>query len=274
MSNSQAALKRAAGKLRNLSSLRPTLAMMLGSGFNHVLSELAVDAEIGYGKLPGFPPVGVSGHAGRVVIGRLAGTPMMVLDGRSHFYEGHALSLVTFPVRVLAAYGIRDLFMTNAAGGINRRFRPGDFMVLTDHINFMGTNPLRGPAQPGRERFVDLGRVYNVELTRLLQRAGREAGVELKSGVYLAVCGPSYETPAEIRAFRKLGADAVGMSTVPEAIVARQCGLRVVAVSCITNEAGGGPSGVELSHREVLATGARVKALAAQLLSQLCKYYA
>jgi purine-nucleoside phosphorylase len=269
----QAAVRSVAEKLRKLSPLRPTLALILGSGFNHVLHRLVVDAEIAYGKLPGFPGVGVSGHAGQLVIGRLAGTPVMVLNGRAHFYEGHAMSMITFPVRALARYGIRDLLLTNAAGGVNRRFRPGDFMIITDHINFMGTNPLRGTKpQPEEERFVDLSRVYELKLIGLLRRAGRETGIKLRSGTYLAVCGPSYETPAEICAFRRLGADAVGMSTVPEAIVARQCGLRVVALSCITNMAGDGLAGRGLSHHEVLATAARVKNLAAQLLSKFVKY--
>ena len=250
--------KAAAARLKKLSRLRPTLAIILGSGFHHVLSELEVDKKIPYARLPGFPPVGVVGHSGQLLIGRLGGTPVMVLSGRAHFYEGHPMTVVTFAVRALAAYGIRDLLLTNAAGGVNRGFRPGDFMVLSDHINFMGTNPLRGAPQPGLPRFVDLTRAYDEGLSRLLARAGRECGVKLRAGVYLAVCGPSYETPAEIRAFARLGADAVGMSTVPEAIVARQCGLRVAAVSCITNLAAG-RSRQTLSHAEVLETAERVK---------------
>jgi len=237
-----------------------------------VLSELEVDAQIGYRKLPGFPPAGVAGHAGELLIGRLGGTPVMVLSGRAHFYEGHAMTAVTFAVRALAAYGIRDLLLTNAAGGINRSFRPGDFMVLSDHINLMGTNPLRGAAPPGLPRFVDLTHPYDGTLARLLTRAGRASGVRLRTGVYLAVCGPSYETPAEIRAFQRLGADAVGMSTVPETIVARQCGLRVAGVSCITNLAAG-RSGKSLSHAEVLETADRVKIMAANLLKNFAKLY-
>jgi purine-nucleoside phosphorylase len=262
----------AAKKVKNLSQLRPALAIVLGSGFHHVLSELEVDAQIGYRKLPGFPPAGVAGHAGELLIGRLGGTPVMVLSGRAHFYEGHAMTAVTFAVRALAAYGICDLLLTNAAGGINRSFRPGDFMVLSDHINLMGTNPLRGAAPPGLPRFVDLTHPYDGTLARLLTRAGRASGVRLRTGVYLAVCGPSYETPAEIRAFQRLGADAVGMSTVPETIVARQCGLRVAGVSCITNLAAG-RSGKSLSHAEVLETADRVKIMAANLLKNFAKLY-
>src|SRR2546421_9323395 len=148
--------KPAAAKLKKLSLLRPTLAIVLGSGFHHVLSMLKVDAEIPYSKLPGFPPVGVSGHSGQLLIGHLGGAPVIVLSGRAHFYEGHPMTLVTFAVRALAAYGIRDLVLTNAAGGINRHFRAGDFMLVTDHINLMGTNPLRGAPLPELPSFVDL----------------------------------------------------------------------------------------------------------------------
>ena len=272
MSQRQPTPEDAATKLRKLSRLRPTLGIVLGSGFDQVLSELLVEKEIAYAKLPGFPPVGVSGHAGKLFIGHLGGTPVVVLSGRAHYYEGHSMSQVTFAVRTLAACGIRDLLLTNAAGGVNRSFRPGDFMVLTDHINLMGANPLRGPAIPGLPRFVDLTCAYDQELRRMLIRAGRESGVKLRAGVYLAVCGPSYETPAEIRAFAKLGADAVGMSTVPEAIVARQCGLRVAGLSCITNLAAG--QGKEpLSHAEVLETASRVNVLAARLIVNFAKSY-
>jgi len=272
MSKRQPDPRTAAARLKRVSRLRPTLALVLGSGFHHVLTELRVDAEIAYGRLPGFPPTGVSGHAGQLLIGRLGGTPVVVLSGRAHYYEGHPMEVVTFAVRTLAAYGIRDLLLTNAAGGVNRRFRPGDFMVLTDHINLMGINPLRGEAAPGLPRFVDLTRVYDAGLRRLLARAGRACGVRLRAGVYLAVCGPSYETPAEIRAFGRLGADAVGMSTVPEAIVARQCGLQVAGVSCITNLAAG-RSRKTLSHAEVLETAERVKNVAAVMLKNFAKLY-
>jgi purine-nucleoside phosphorylase len=262
----------AAAKLRKLSSLRPRLAIVLGSGFHHVLNVLKVDAEISYSKLPGFPPMGVSGHAGQVLIGHLGGTPVMILSGRAHFHEGHPMTLVTFAVRMLAAYGISDLLLTNAAGGLNRKFRAGDFMMLTDHINFMGANPLRGAPIGDRPRFVDLTCAYDKRLRGLLRRAGQLSGVKLRAGVYLAVCGPSYETPAEIRAFARLGADAVGMSTVPETIVARQYGLNVAAVSCITNLAAG-RSGQILSHTEVLETAELVKTLAAQLLKNFARLY-
>src|SRR6185437_13486803 len=267
-----ATLQISAARLGKKSRLRPSLAIVLGSGFRLVSDALAVETEIPYAKLPGFPRTSVSGHAGKVLLGKLADTPVLVLSGRAHYYEGFSMEEVTFTMRALAAFGIRTVLQTNAAGGINRRFRTGDFMVLTDHINFMGVNPLRGTLADDQSRFVDLTRAYDPALNRLLKRAAREAGVTLHSGVYLAVSGPSYETPAEIRAFARLGADAVGMSTVPEVIVARQCGLRVAAVSCITNLAAG-ISKEHLSHAEVLETAERVKTVAATLLKNFAKLY-
>ena len=262
----------AAARLAKISSLRPRLAIVLGSGFHHALAELRVDEKIAYTKIPGFPKPTVSGHAGELYFGHLGRTPVLVLSGRAHFYEGHPMECVTFAVRTLAALGVRDLLLTNAAGGVNRRFRAGDFMALTDHINFMGANPLRGPAISGLMRFVDLTDTYDVRLRELLFQAGKKAKLKLQRGVYLAVSGPSYETPAEVRAFATLGADAVGMSTVPEAIAARQCGLNVAAVSCITNLAAG-LSKRELSHAEVLETAERVKRLAARWLEQFAGWY-
>jgi purine-nucleoside phosphorylase len=264
--------KTAAARLKTSSSLRPALAIVLGSGFHHVLTELRVDNKISFEKIPGFPKPTVSGHAGELYFGHLCNTPVLILSGRAHFYEGHEMERVTFAVRALAAFGIKDLLLTNAAGGINKNFRAGDFMVLTDHINFMGANPLRGAAMPGLPRFVDLTEAYDIKLRELLFKAGKITRLKLQRGVYIAVSGPSYESPAEIRAFAKLGADAVGMSTVPEAIIARHCGLRVAAVSCITNLAAG--IGREnLSHAEVLKTAEKVKTLAAKLLKTFSQLY-
>jgi purine-nucleoside phosphorylase len=265
--------KAAAARLEQLSRLRPTLGIVLGSGFHHLPAAMTVERRIPYAKLPGVPPVGVAGHAGELILGRLAGTPVVVLSGRTHFYEGHPMERVTFATRALAEFGICDLLLTNAAGAVNRRFHPGDFMLLTDHINFMGVNPLRGETVPGRPRFVDLTRVYDPGLSGLLQRAGRATGIPMRRGVYLAVSGPTYETPAEVSAFARLGADAVGMSTVPEAIAARECGLRVAGLSCITNRAAG-ISRTPLSHAEVLATAERVRAAGARLLERFAKLYA
>jgi purine-nucleoside phosphorylase len=267
----------AVAKIKKLSRLRPTLALALGSGFQHVRRGLDVDAEIPYAKLPGFAKPTVTGHEGTLLIGRFGRTPVLVLSGRAHFYEGHSMDRVTFPIRVLAEYGIRDLLLTSAAGGINPRYRAGDFMRVTDHINFMGVNPLRpgGSAMGASQlpRFVDLTQVYDLRLNAFLGSAARAAKVKLWRGVYLAVSGPSYETPAEIRAFARLGADAVGMSTVPEAMVARQCGLRVAALSCLTNLAAG-ISQPPLSHGEVLKTAKKVEVSAAFLLENFVQSWA
>ncbi len=262
----------AAARLQKISPLRPTLAIVLGSGFHHALTELRVAKKIACAKIPGFPKPTVSGHAGELFFSHLGRTPVLVLSGRAHFYEGHDMERVTFAVRTLAAFGITNLLLTNAAGGINKKFHAGDFMVVTDHINFMGANPLRGPALPGLMRFVDLTDTYAAGLRRLLRRAAAVEKLKIRSGVYLAVSGPSYETPAEIRAFARLGADAVGMSTVPEAMVARQCGLNVAAVSCITNLAAG-RSREKLSHAEVLATAERVKITGATLIRNFAELY-
>jgi len=258
--------------MKQVSALRPALAIVLGSGFGHVLAEMQIAKRISYAKIPGFPKPTVSGHAGELCFGHIGHTPVLVLSGRAHFYEGHPMERVTFAVRALAAFGISDLLLTNAAGGLNKSFSQGNFMMLTDHINFMGTNPLRGPAENGLMRFVDLTDTYDVGLRKLLQTAGKNCGAKLRQGVYLAVSGPSYETPAEIRAFSRLGADAVGMSTVPEAIVARQYGLRVAAVSCITNMAAG-ISPRKLSHAEVLETAEQVKGAGAQLIKNFVELY-
>ncbi len=263
----------AAARLKKLSRQRPALAIVLGSGFDHVLAELRASEKISYRRIPGFPRPTVDGHAGDCYFGFLGETPVLILGGRGHLYAGLAMAAGTFPMRTRAAVGIKDLRLTNAAGGIHPAFRAGDFMVLTDHINFMGINPLRGPAVAGLSRFVDLTETYDQDLQAGLLRAGKACKLKLRRGVYLAVSGPSYETPAEIRAFARLGADAVGMSTVPEAMVARQCGMRVAAVSCITNLAAG-RAGHALSHTEVLETAARVKTAGARLIKQFAQFHA
>ncbi len=271
-----------AAKLHQLCTSRPTLALVLGSGFHMVADATEVRTVIPYAKLPGFPPTGVAGHAGKVLVGKLGGTEVIILSGRAHYYEGHSMAQVTFAVRTLAAAEVSDLILTNAAGGINKRFIPGDLMLVTDHINLMGMNALRETrpvARLPRSRadtgnlFVDLSCAYDPTLRNCLMNAAKACRIRLRSGVYLAVSGPSYETPAEIRAFARLGADAVGMSTVPEAIVARQCGLRVAALSCITNLAAG-RSAEPLSHAEVLATAERSGVTATKLLATFARFYA
>ena len=263
-------LARATATVKRAGALRPTLGIVLGSGFGGVLDAVEIERELAFDAIPGFAGAGVAGHAGKLILGRLGGIPACLLAGRAHFYEGHDLDTVTFPVRVLARLGVTDLLLTNAAGGINPAFRPGDFMLIEDHLNFLGVNPLRGPAWPGCERFVDLTAVYDATLSARLAQAARAVKLRLRRGVYLAVSGPSYETPAEIRAFARLGADAVGMSTVPEAIVARQCGLRVAGLSVITNLAAG-RSERTISHAEVLAMAARTREQAGALLAEFAR---
>jgi purine-nucleoside phosphorylase len=248
------------------------LGIVLGSGFNGVLKRIHAEAEIPFEDVPGFPKTSVPGHDGKVVLGQLGGLEIVALAGRPHYYEGHSLEAVTLGVRVLAKLGVETVLITNAAGALNPQFRVGDLMMLTDHINFMGVNPLRGDATSGGSGFVDLTHAYDQKLQALLRRASRQIKLPLRQGVYLAVSGPNYETPAEISAFRRLGADAVGMSTVPEVIVARQEGLRVAGLSCITN-LGTGIGGMPVDHREVLKTGDRASRQASRLLEQFAKLY-
>ena len=252
--------------------LRPKLGIVLGSGFGANAKAVAVEREFPYRELPGFPVGTVPGHAGRLILGEWQGVAVALLAGRAHFYEGFELAESTFPIRVLAALGVGTLLLTNAAGGINAKFRVGDFMALTDHLNFMGANPLRGPEPAGRNRFVDMTAAYDPALRAHLKQAAKAAKAKCHEGVYLAVSGSSYETPAEIRAFRTLGADAVGMSTVPEAIVARQCGLKVAGLSCLTNAAAGlGGKGQVVSHLEVLDLARRREGVATQLVGEFVK---
>ncbi len=263
---------RAVGFLKEICASRASLGIVLGSGLTDVTKQMRVDAEVAYSQIPGFPVPSVRGHAGRLIFGCVRGLQLIVLSGRSHYYEGYAMAEVTFPIRVLAAMGIKDLLLTNAAGGINRRLLAGDLMLIRDHINFMGVNPLRGDNNAEMNQFVDLTQVYDPTLSGMVEQAAREAKVKLKNGVYLAVSGPSYETPAEIRAFERMGADAVGMSTVPEAIIARQCGLRVAGISCITNMAAGRARG-PIKHSEVLAAGKLMTAQIAALLKAFAGSY-
>jgi purine-nucleoside phosphorylase len=245
--------------------LQPRLALVLGSGFGGLVQALDVVVELSYGRCHGFLPSKVAGHAGKLLAGYLDDIPVVLLCGRSHYYEGHSMAAITFPIRVLAHCGIQVLLLTNAAGGINSRYRPGDFMCVIDHLNWMGVNPLRGTDGSGLTSFVDLSQAYDSRLVQLLLKAARKVRLRLHRGIYAAVSGPCYETPAEIRALARLGADAVGMSTVPEAIVARQCGIRVAAVSCITNLAAG-RSAKPMTHGEVLVAGERAGKKANRLI--------
>jgi purine-nucleoside phosphorylase len=252
--------------------LRPELAIILGSGFGPVAEAITLEREFAYRDLPGFPVGGAPGHAGRLRIGVWNSVPIAVLSGRAHYYEGFDPGEITFATRVLAALGIKSLLVTNAAGGVNPDFRVGDFMILTDHINFMGMNPLRGAVATGHSRFVDMTRTYDEALRTKLAQAAKAVKLKVRDGVYIAVSGPSFETPAEIRAFRTLGADAVGMSTVPEVIVARQCGLRVAGLSCITNAAAGlGGKAQVVSSEEVLVVAKNRESIATKLVGEFVK---
>jgi purine-nucleoside phosphorylase len=236
------------------------VAVVLGSGLGAYADQMTDAFAIGYGEIPHWPASGVIGHAGRLVGGTVHGHRVVALSGRAHFYEGHSLQTVTFPVRVLARLGLRVLILTNAAGGINTSFSQGALMVIDDHLNFMGTSPLVGPNDERFGlRFPDMTEVYSKRLRAIADAAARRIALPIEHGVYVAVHGPSYETPAEIRAFRTLGADAVGMSTTPEAIVARHMGLEVLGISCISNMAAGVLPD-PLHHEEVMATTTRVRA--------------
>lgn len=244
----------------------PEIAIVLGSGLGGFIERLDGGVTLEYGEIPGWPATAVAGHAGRLGIGEVAGRRVAVLSGRVHLYEGHAMDRVVFAARVMARLGARAIVLTNAAGGINPAFGKGALMVIDDHINFLGRNPLTGPNDDRfGVRFPDMTDVYSPRLRGIADDVSRERGVPVEHGVYIAVPGPSYETPAEIRAFRTLGADAVGMSTVPEAIAARHMGMEVLAISCITNMAAG-MLPETLNHEEVFAIANRVKASFTSLL--------
>lgn len=238
--------------LRQHLPFTPDLALVLGSGLGGLADEIENAVTIPYRDVPGFPVSTAPGHAGQFVAGQLGGKNVLCMQGRFHYYEGHEMSAIALPVRVFKALGCRALVLTNAAGGVNWDFNVGDFMLITDHINFMGANPLRG-ANDDRigPRFCDMTQVYAPDLQSLALRVAKEQNLVLQKGVYLGYMGPSFETPAEIRAFRTLGADAVGMSTVPEAIAASHCGLPVLGLSLITNMAAG-MAGKRLSGDEVI----------------------
>jgi len=232
-------IARAAGMVREKIGGDITTALILGSGLGGLADRVENPVSIPYRAIPGFPPSSVPGHAGRLIAGTLAARRVIVAAGRYHLYEGHSVETVALPTRVLHACGVRTLFVSNAAGGINRTFRAGDLMIIEDHLNLMSHTPLAGAPREGETRFPDMSAPYDPALIRALRDAALEAGVSVTSGVYAALSGPAYETPAEIRMLDKLGADAVGMSTVPEVLAARALGMRVAGVSCITNVAAG-----------------------------------
>ena len=256
----------AARTIQARATVSPRIAVVLGSGLGAFADEFEDAVAIPYREIPGFVSSTAQGHVGSLVIGKVDNVAVAAMQGRVHFYEGYSLEEVTFPIRTLKLLGIDTLILTNAAGGIDVQLTQGALMVISDHLNLMGVNPLRGENDERfGPRFPDMSAVYSRELQELVTQEARSLGIAVRRGIYAALAGPSYETPAEIHMLRAFGADAVGMSTVPEAIVARQMGMNVVGISCITNMAAG-ISEETINHEEVMETGQKVRATFTQLL--------
>lgn len=252
-------IEQAATHIREQLSVTPKVGLILGSGLGMLADEIDQPVKIKYETIPGFPVSTVEGHAGQLVTGTLMGVPVVAMQGRFHFYEGYEIDAVTFPVRVMKALGVEQLIVTNAAGGVNPNLNPGDLMLITDHINNTGQNPLTGPNETKLGvRFPDMSTAYDRKLQQLAHETAQAMDLDLKEGVYVWNTGPSYETPAEIRMLQTLGGDAVGMSTVPEVIVARHAGIDCLGVSCISNMAAG-ILDQPLSHEEVMETTEKVR---------------
>jgi purine-nucleoside phosphorylase len=260
ISNSDFSNATAAAKfILSKTKLRPTIALVLGSGLGAFADEFATSTKIPYKKIPHFPPSTAIGHAGQLVIGNVGDIAVAGMQGRVHLYEGYSAKQVAFPIRVFKQMGIKAVILTNAAGGINLNYSEGALVAIRDHINLQAANPLIGPNDDRfGPRFPDMTRAYDSEFRRFVAEEGKKRKLNLHEGVYLALAGPNYETPAEIHAFRTLGADLVGMSTVPEVIAARHTNIRVLGISCVTNMAAG-VTGAPLTAEEVFETGARVK---------------
>ncbi|MGE0910797.1 purine nucleoside phosphorylase I, inosine and guanosine-specific [Bacillus atrophaeus] len=266
-------IEQAAAFIKQHAPQSPKIGLILGSGLGILADEIEGAVKLKYEDIPDFPVSTVEGHAGQLVFGTLEGVSVVAMQGRFHFYEGYSMDKVTFPVRVMKELGVEALIVTNAAGGINTAFRAGDLMIITDHINFMGTNPLIGPNEADfGVRFPDMSSAYDKDLSQLAEKMAQELQIPVRKGVYTAVTGPSYETPAEVRFLRTLGSDAVGMSTVPEVIVAKHAGLRVLGISCISNAAAG-ILDQPLSHDEVMEVTEKVKAGFLQLVKAVIAKY-
>lgn len=268
-------IREAADAIRSRVAGTPMIGVILGSGLGEYADRFSAPTTLPYEEIPHFPTSTVPGHKGRLVFQEMHGRLIMTMQGRFHYYEGYDMDTVTFPIRVMGQLGVRRLILTNAAGGVNTGFEAGDLMLITDHINYMGANPLRGAHHPEfGERFPDMSHVYHPDDALVFEAVAQERGIRLRKGVYMAFSGPSYETPAEVRMARTLGADAVGMSTVPEAIVATQMGMRVSGVSCVTNLAAG-IEGTKLDHADVMAAANRAKdrfiALIDGVIQQFCQ---
>lgn len=252
-------IRQSADYLKNTLKVQPEIAMVLGSGLGVLADEIEQPLEINYSDIPNFPVSTVEGHAGKLVAGKLNGKKVLVMKGRFHYYEGYSMDEVTFPIRVMKLLGIKDLLVTNAAGGVNKEFEPGDLMFIKDHIKFFSDSPLRGRnIDEFGPRFNDMSNAYSQDLREFAKEIAYGLGIGFREGVYAFMPGPSYETPAEIRMLQIVGADAVGMSTVPEVIVAAHAGMRVLGISCITNMAAG-ILDQPLNHQEVMDTADRVK---------------
>lgn len=264
-------IENAATFVRSRTSVRPNLAIILGSGLGALAGEIKADATIPYAEIPGFPRVTVEGHAGNLIIGRLESKLAVAMQGRAHYYEGHTLADVVFPVRVMRALGAQVLLVSNAAGGLNRQWSAGDLMIIADHINFLGGNPLMGPNDPALgPRFPDMSQAYDPELIALAERAARAEDILVRKGIYVAVHGPSYETPAELRMLRGWGADAVGMSTVPEVIAARHMAMRVLGITAITDMATG--EQIEaVTHEGVIAVAKAIEPTFIRLVKRIVR---
>ena len=259
----------AARIIRSRIKFEPRVGVVLGSGLGAFANDFDEAITIPYQEIPGFGRSTAEGHAGQLVIGKVEQVPLLAMQGRLHHYEGYTLEEVTFPIRAFKLLGLKTIILTNASGGINVQFMPGTLMVITDHLNLMGDNPLRGRNDERfGPRFPDMSAVYSSELQEIVMEEAREMTLDIRRGVYAALLGPSYETPAEIHLMRNFGADAVGMSTVPEAIVARHMGLEVLGISCVTNLAAG-VTDEPINHEEVMATGNRVSATFTELLKRV-----
>ena len=244
----------------------PEIGLILGSGLGVMAEGITDKAVIPYGDIPNFPVSTVEGHVGQLVVGKLAGKTVIAMQGRFHFYEGYPMDTVTYPILVMHQLGVKTLIVTNAAGGINEKFKPADLMLITDHINLTGTNPLIGPNHTTLgPRFPDMNEAYNKQLRQLARRVAKDQGLSLQEGVYSGLTGPTYETPAEVRYLRAIGADATGMSTVPEVIIANYLGIKILGISCITNMAAG-MLDQPLSHQEVMEVGIQVRDKFARLI--------
>ena len=253
-----------------IGDFKPQIGIILGSGLGELADEYC-EITIPYSEIPGFEVSTVTGHKGRLVFADINGKKVVMMQGRFHFYEGHSIKKVVFPVKVMKKLGVETLFITNASGGVNPNFRPSDLMIITDHINCMGVNPLVGANDDSMgERFPDMSEVYNADYAELVRKTGDRLGIDLQEGVYMALPGASYETPAEVRMARILGADAIGMSTVPEAIVAVWAGMKVIGLSCICNSAAG-VSGVVVSHNDVIRAANIAKEKFKMLVKEVIK---